>query len=251
MDRFPSEFDDLLNRRGRRLLADPPQFEDLLKKRRTPIVFFEDIIDAGVARECIRLLDEGMFPRLQRMEHPIPREALTEMTENYTEHLKKTMRVRTATFNSGRSRALAAAKEIGLAEMMNSKSFLRLAQSVTRHTLDGSWWGRQVICYGAGDYSGPHNDHHPEDAQIRNGFVDLHVMFSNPGVAQHFLVYEDRRYLSAVHDVSAGAAIAIYRLPFWHYTTPLIPRRGQEETARRWLLLASFDYDPPLAKLEY
>ena len=251
MDRFPSEFDDLLNRRGRRLLADPPQFEDLLKKRRTPIVFFEDIIDAGVARECIRLLDEGMFPRLQRMEHPIPREALTEMTENYTEHLKKTMRVRTATFNSGRSRALAAAKEIGLAEMMSSKSFLRLAQSVTRHTLDGSWWGRQVICYGAGDYSGPHNDHHPEDAQIRNGFVDLHVMFSNPGVAQHFLVYEDRHYLSAVHDVSAGAAIAIYRLPFWHYTTPLIPRRGQEETARRWLLLASFDYDPPLAKLEY
>src|SRR6185436_19776827 len=106
MDRFPSEFEDLLNRRGRQLLADPPQFEDLLKKRRTGIVFFENVIDAGVARECMRLLDEGMFPQLRRMEHPIPREALTEMTENYTEYLKKTMRVRTATLNSGRSRAL-------------------------------------------------------------------------------------------------------------------------------------------------
>ena len=48
----------------------------------------------------IRLLDEGMFPRLQRMEHPIPREALTGMTENYSEQLKKTMRVRTATFRN-------------------------------------------------------------------------------------------------------------------------------------------------------
>jgi hypothetical protein len=42
-----------------------------------------------------------------------------------------------------------------------------------------------------------------------------------------------------------------YRLPFWHYTTPLIAKRGQEARARRWLLLGSFDYEPPLKRLEY
>jgi len=251
MDRFPAEMEDLLNRRGRRLLADPPQLETLIAGRRTPIVFFKDVIDADVARDCIRLLDEGLYPRLRRMHYPIPDEALTGLKENYTEALPKTMRVRTATFSSRASRVLAAARQIGLADMMASKSFLRLAQAVTSAPLARKDWGRQAICYEAGDYSGPHNDHHPENDGERNGFIDVHVMFSNQAVAQQLLVYEDRRYLSAAQDVAGAAGIAIYRLPFWHYTTPLIARPGQEATARRWLLLGSFSYDPPLAKLVY
>ena len=251
MDRFPAELDDLLSARGRRLLADPPQLEALIRKRHSPIVVLEDVIDPGVARECIKLLDETMFPELRRMYVPIAREALTGMKQNYTESLPKTVRVRTATFNSSRSKVLTAAKECGLAQMMASKSCLRIAQSVTAPPLRQDYWARQVICYEHGDYSGPHNDHHPERAETRNGFIDLHIMFSNADVASQSLVYEDRRYLSAVHDVATPAAIAIYRLPFWHYTTPMLARRGREATARRWLLLASFDYDPPLRKLEY
>ena len=251
MDRFPSELEDLFNRRGRKLLADPPQLESLIARRRTPIVFFDGIIDDGVARECIRLLDEGFYSLTRRMHSPIPREALTGLRENYSEALPKTARVRTATFNAKSSKVLTAAREIGLAEMMASRSFARLAQSVTRATLNTESWGRQVICYEQGDYSGPHNDHHPENDEERNGFIDLHIMFSNDAVAHQLLVYEDRRYLSAAQDVSGKAAIAIYRLPFWHYTTPLLARPGRESAARRWLLLGSFAYDPPLKKLEY
>jgi len=251
MDRFPAQLDDLLNRRGRRLLADPPQLESLIARRQTPILFFENVIDAGVALECIRLLDEAMFPRLRRMHVPIPREALTEMTTNYAEELPKTARVRTSTFNSNRSRVLDAAREIGLEAMMMSSSFHRVAQSVTRAPLRSDNWSRQVICYETGGYSGPHNDHHPERDDLRNGFLDFHLMFSNPGVAHQLLVYEERGFLSASREVSQGAAIAIYRLPFWHYTTPLLAHKGREESARRWLLLGSFDYDPPLTKLAY
>ena len=251
MDRFPDEFEDLLNKRGRRLFADPPQLEALVAQKRTPILLFSDVVDKDVARESIRLLDEALTPHMRRMQTPIPREALTGLKTNYTEELPKTVRVRTATFNSRKSKVLAAANEIGLAKMMSSKSLLRLTQSVTRAPLLYNHWGRQIICYGSGDYSGPHNDHHPENEMERNGFVDFHLMFSNHGVANQFLVYEERGYLTAAHDVSAGPAIAIYRLPFWHYTTPVIPKPGHEKTARRWLLLASFAYDPPLAKLEY
>lgn len=251
MDRFPAELDDLLSARGRRLLSDPPQLESLIAKKRSPLIVLDQVIDDGVARECVKLLDEAMFPTLRRMHFPVPREALTKMKRDYSERLPKTVRVRTATFNSARSRVLTAAQQCGLAQMMASASCLRIAQSVTAPPLRGDSWGRQVICYEPGDYSGPHNDHHPERAETRNGFVDLHVMFSNDGVASQSLVYEERGFLSASHDISTRAAIAIYRLPFWHYTTPLVPRAGHETTARRWLLLASFAYDPPLLRLEY
>jgi hypothetical protein len=251
MDRFPSDFDDLLNARGRRLLADPPQLEALLAKRRTPIVLLENVIDGGVARDCIRLLDSAIYPELRRMHTPIPAEALIGMRRNYSERLPKTVRVKTATFNSRRSRMLEVSTEIGLAGMLQSPSFTRLAQSVTSPPLRTDRPGRQVICYEAGDYSGPHNDHHPQRREARNGFIDLHIMFSNDDVASQWLVYEDRGFLSAAHDVSSRAAIAIYRLPFWHYTTPLVAKPRREASARRWLLLGSFDYDPPLKKLAY
>jgi hypothetical protein len=32
----------------------------------------------------------------------------------------------------------------------------------------------------------------------------------------------------------------VYRLPFWHYTTPLVGRPGKEDAARRWVLLGTF-----------
>jgi len=250
MDRFPAEFDDLLNKRGRRLLADPPQLEALLDRKKTPIVVFEDVIDRGVASDCIRLLDESIHPVLRRMHVPIARETVTKLKRNYGESLSKTVRVKTMTFNSPRSKALEAAREIGLTTMMRSASFHRVAQAVTGFNLNPEC-NRQVICYETGDYSGPHNDHHPESEGICNGFIDLHVMFANDAVAQQLLVYEERGYLTRAHDVSGKPAIAVYRLPFWHYTTPLTARRGREDHARRWLLLGSFDYDPPLKKLRY
>lgn len=250
MDRFPAEFDELLNARGRRLLANPPRIESLLAKRQTPLVVFEGVIDRGVAADCMRLLDETIYPLLKRMHVPIPREAVTKMKHNYTDKLPKTVRVKTMTFNAKRSKAIAAADEIGLTTMMRSASFHRVAQAVTRSNLDRQC-NRQVICYEAGDYSGPHNDHHPESEGTCNGFIDLHVMFSNDAVAQQLLVYEQGGYLTRTHDVSGAPAIAVYQLPFWHYTTPLLARRGAEDRARRWLLLGSFDYDPPLKKLRY
>jgi hypothetical protein len=37
-------------------------------------------------------------------------------------------------------------------------------------------------------------------------------------------------------------SIAVYQLPFWHYTTPMLARPGVDD-ARRWLLLASYMVD--------
>jgi len=248
MDAFPSEFADLLNKRGQRLLSNPPRLEVFRKKRATPIVVFDDVIDKRVAKSCIALLDRAMYPVIRRMETPIPREWIASMKKNYTDSLKKTMRVKTATLNSRKSFALDAARAIGLAQMMLSESFRVFAESIVGMPVEQGNWGRQVICYEQGDYSGPHNDHHPESAEARNGFVDLHIMFSNDAVRSQQLVYEDHGFLSASHEVSGHSGIAVYRLPFWHYTTPLLGRPGREAEARRWLLLGSFDFDPPPKK---
>ncbi|HEX8153291.1 MAG TPA: hypothetical protein VF698_09210, partial [Thermoanaerobaculia bacterium] len=237
MDRFPEEFSDLLNARGRKVIAAPPRLPVMTARGRTPIALLEGLIDDGVARDCIRLLDAALYPVLRRMHTPIPREALTEMTDNFGELLPKTVRVKTMTLNSRGTKALGAAREVGLAQMMRSKSFHRFAEALVGRTLRADHWGRQVICYEQGDYSGPHNDHHPQREEAKNGFVDLHIMFSNDAVATQQLVYEENGYLSAAHEVGGRSGVAIYKLPFWHYTTPLVARRGREREARRWLLL--------------
>jgi hypothetical protein len=248
---FPTEFADLLNKRGRRLLDHPPRLPQFTEKGRTPIVVFDDFIERDVARRCVAALDRAIYPLLRRMHTPIPREALTGMKKNYSETLPKTVRVRTVTLNSARSQALDAANAIGLGPMMRSETFLRFAEAVVGAPLRNDHWGRQVICYQHGDYSGPHNDHHPERPEARNGFIDVHIMFSNEHVQSQWLVYEEKHFLSASHEVAAPSGIAVYRLPFWHYTTPLVARRGREADARRWLLLGSFDYETPLARLSY
>lgn len=233
------------------MITNPEPIPALNTRGKTPIALLDGLIDDGVARAAMKLLDEAVFPVLRRMHTPIPREALTEMTENYSESLRKTVRVKTATFNSPRSQALSVMTEIGLAQMMASQSFLRFAEGLAGASLCGDHWGRQVICYEPGDYSGPHNDHHPTREEAKNGFIDLHIMFSNDAVASQWLVYEEKGFLSQSHDVGGTSGVAIYRLPFWHYTTPLVARKGREKDARRWLLLGSFDFDPPLRKLVY
>src|SRR6185369_6549134 len=192
MHLFPSEFADLLNARGRALLERPPRLDEFRGRGRTPIAVFDDLIDAKTSRRCIAALDAVMYPFLRRMHNPIPREALTGQKKNYKDRLPKTVRVRTATLNSARSKSLDAAREIGLSQMMESESFRRFAEGVVGARLQENNWGRQVICYEAGDYSGPHNDHHPESEIARNGFVDVHVMFSNDAVQSQFLVYEEK-----------------------------------------------------------
>lgn len=161
------------------------------------------------------------------------------MKENYSDTLHKTMHIKTACLNTKGSRAYRAAQKLGLLGMMRSESLARFAEAVTGYKLDRDL-NMQVSCYEPGDYAGPHNDHHPEYPAIRNGYVDFHVMFANNAVDHHYLVYAEKGHFSKIVDVNVHGAISVYRLPFWHYTTPLAAKPGQENRARRWLLLGSF-----------
>jgi hypothetical protein len=96
--------------------------------------------------------------------------------------------------------------------------------------------------YGPSDYAGPHNDHYPEEPAAKAGYFDLHLGLATPGVAHQWLVYAKAGHFTEMVSVAAAGGITAYRLPFWHYTTPLVAKRGRSGSAARWVLLGTFLY---------
>ncbi|MET0401900.1 MAG: hypothetical protein ABW123_05825 [Cystobacter sp.] len=237
---FPAQFADLLTPRGRRILEgrDEEACSALLKPRQR-FVSLGGVIQARKAAACRDALDGALRDTLISMEDPIPPESILGMTENYEELLPKTVRVRTAMLESRRARSYAVAEKLGLVEMMRSDTFAAFAAAVSGRPLRRKW-GIQALCYGPGDYSGPHNDHHPEDEEARDGYVDMHLTFAMPAVAHQWLIYAKQGHFTEMASVNTLGGITVYRLPFWHYTTPLMARPGREEDARRWVLLGTF-----------
>ena len=72
----------------------------------------------------------------------------------------------------------------------------------------------------------------------RPGLTADVVLVAAPGVAHQWLVYSRAGHFSEIVSVAKPAAVTAYRLPFWHYTTPLV---GTAKAAR-WVLLGTFLY---------
>ncbi len=236
---IPAEFEDLLNASGRRVLAGTHPLCGALANPRTRFLARADLLDRAKAERVQRTLEAALLDELELMERPIPPESISEMRHDYGELLPKTSRARTIYFESRRERGVKAAERIGLARMMRSASFRAFAEALAGRRLAANW-GLQVLRYGAGDYAGPHNDHHPENKDARSGYIDLHVSLCSPGVAHQWLVYSRAGHFSEIVSVAQPATVTAYRLPFWHYTTPLVTKRGKD--AARWVLLGTFLY---------
>jgi hypothetical protein len=240
MRKFPHEFSDLLTPGGLGILkGEDADSRALFLGAKRYFATFDRALDKGKAEACVRLLDAQLYEHLAVEQRRIPADSITKMRENYQEVLSKTMRIRTAFFRRRSARVYQAAERIGLLPMMRSDTFTAFAEAVTGLRLDGDL-SLQVSCYEHGDYVGPHNDHHPENEEIRRGYVDFHVMFTNDAVAHQYLVYEEGGHFSNIVDVNVQGGVSVYRLPFWHYTTPLAGKAGREREARRWLLLGTF-----------
>jgi hypothetical protein len=163
------------------------------------------------------------------------------MRKNYEEWLPKTVRVKTAALDSKRAKSYARARELGLIDLLSSDSSIALAEAVAGRKLKRKG-GQQVLCYGPGDYAGPHNDHHPEDKGYEKGYLDMHLSLSSPAVAHQYLIYAKSGHFSEMASVAGPAVITVYRLPFWHLTTPLAAKPGRDKDARRWVLLGTYGF---------
>lgn len=238
--KIPAELSELLTARGRRILdGRDRRMRGVLADPSQRFVALSGVVDPVKAARVREVIDRALRDVLSPMEDAIPEWTVRAMKQNYAELLPKTVRVRTAMLESHRSRSYRMAEEIGLVRLLRSESFRQLAAVLAGRPLRRGW-GIQALCYGPGDYSGPHNDHHPEEPDARDGYLDVHLTLATPAVASQWLVYEDRGHFSAMQDVNTLGGITAYRLPFWHYTTPLQTRRGREREARRWVLLGTF-----------
>jgi hypothetical protein len=232
---LPAEFEELLTRAGRRVLGGTHELSSALANPRTRFLARDDLVDRRKAAQLRRALDEALADGLEPLEQPIPPESIFSMRRDYGEMLPKTSRARTIFFDSRREAGVKAAERIGLVRLLRSASFHAFAEALAGRKL-AAGWGLQVLRYGPGDYAGPHNDHHPENPRARQGYVDIHLSLCSPGVAHQWLVYSRAGHFSEIVPLAAPATITAYRLPFWHYTTPLVGKPG----AARWVLLGTF-----------
>lgn len=240
MKSFPREFEALLTKTGRRVLAGKhPKLSGALAQGQSRFVGADDLLDPRKSRALAGLLETALGGSMMTMEQPIPRGATWKMKTAYTEKLPKTVLVGTAMLDDRKSPARARAEEIGLIAMLRSKSFHAFAEALSGYPLRRQW-GLQTLCYRPHDYSGPHNDHHPDEPYGCDGYTDLHLTFCTSGVAHQWLVYERASHLQDIRSIATVGGVTCYRLPFWHYTTPLVAKRGREASARRWVLLGTF-----------
>lgn len=241
---FPSEFDRLLTRHARRVLelgsrgvagalADPAR----------PFVVLPGWLDPRRGACGLAALEAGMLDTLAPLAAAIPPGSIWNQTRSFQERLPKVARMSSAYLGRRGSRAWACAEATGLIAMLGSDSLRRFGELLVGRRLSPRI-GRQILCYRAGDYIGPHHDHHPDIPGARDGYLDIHISFVTPAVRRQLLVYAKDGHLTETVDVARHGLITAYRLPFWHYTTPLEPRRGRNGDARRWVLLASFQFAP-------
>ena len=239
MARLPTEFADLLSARGRRVLEGrEPSLRGILKTGQR-FVAMNGLLDAAKSRAVLAVLETHIAPHLTTMEDGIPPASIWGMRENYCELLPKTVRVRTVTMASRRSAGARAVARSGLLPFLTSPTFREFVEVLSGRRVRPRW-GTQILAYGPGDYAGPHNDHHPEDPAARDGYTDVHLTFCTAGVARQTLVYAPHDHFSHEQSVRTLGGVTAYRLPFWHYTTPLIARPGRSGAARRWVLLGTF-----------
>ena len=241
---LPAEFEALLSPAGKRVLAGRHPLCGALADPRRRFLIASDLLDRARVERLRRLLEKALAATLEPMARPIPPESIWEMSEDYAELLPKTTRSRTIFFESRREAGAQAAEKLGLVRLMRSESFRAFAEALAGRRLEKDW-GLQVLRYGPGDYAGPHNDHHPENEHARAGYIDLHLSLASPAVAHQWLVYSRAGHFSEIASVAGPATVTAYRLPFWHYTTPLVAKRGRAEEAARWVLLGTFLYRDP------
>jgi hypothetical protein len=234
---FRDSLEALLNKQ---LLAENDF--DPASTARENLSLFRVPVSPGKLAALTDFMDRRLASHLRLLRSPIPNDIIRKLKVNYSESLPKTMRIRTADLDAKSGKAKRVAASLGLIAALKSDQLRQFGERVTGKKLLPDP-GCQVICYEPGDYSGPHTDHHPEERELRDGYVDIHIMLSSPKVASQLLVYERQQgMLNEVKEIGKGMSIAVYQLPFWHYTTPMLARPGVKD-ARRWLLLASYFVD--------
>lgn len=232
MTRFPAELTEILTPKGRDLLEGKGADAGVLGRQ--PFYFSTELIEPSFAREAPRILERAFGELMIEMNAALP--SAKSAVAAGADRLPKVTRCLTTPQGAQQGDPVwVRGEECGLIPMLTSGSYARFVAALCGHPVEGPAT-MQALCLRPGDYAGPHTDHHPEHEETRDGYTDVHLTFCTPGVEQQYIVYARERHFSDMVDISRGGTVTAYRLPLWHYTTPM---QGSAE-ARRWLVLNTF-----------
>ncbi len=231
MKQFPAEFSDLLSPRGRRVLAGKDRRASGALDQ-SPFFSAGDLIDPAWVKAAPGILAKAFTPVMTEMARVAP-PANASVLGVGSETLPKIGRMLTTQTND---ETMQRATDCGILAMLQSPSYRAFVEVLAGRAMRGPET-LQILCYRPGDYAGPHTDHHPQSPPHRDGYVDTHLTFTTPGIDHQYLVYGPEGHLDRIHPVALGGTVTAYRLPFWHYVTPLVTKT---RAARRWLVLGSF-----------
>ena len=230
---FPHEFEALLSAEGRRVLDGTHPAIGALA--RGGFLAAPGLLDAAQLDGLTALLAETFSDLLVDIERALPAANLSQVS--FEDTLPKVGRMQSVPFEGPEGFiARKLSKLIGLHQMLESPSYHRFCEALTGARLE-PLGNAQVLVNRPGDYAGPHTDHHPQEPQLVDGYVDVHLTFCTAGVRQQFIVYQRDGHLSAIEPIGVAGTVTAYRLPLWHYTTPLVTDSPAD---RRWLVLSTF-----------
>src|SRR6185436_13775475 len=133
---IPTEFEDLLNRAGKRVLAGTADVCGALADPRRRFVALSGMVDKAKAERLRGTLEREMSALLTDLDQPIPPETIWEMKQNYDDWLPKSVRCRTAYLENRRGAAWKRAKGLGLIDLLSSDSMIAFGEAVLGRKLD-------------------------------------------------------------------------------------------------------------------
>lgn len=234
-ERFPADPGVLFAAPARRKLDTPPRPGTSLRESGRRLAWFPGVLQEIHRRHFVRVLKDTFEEHLIRDEAPIPRHLMTRMRAAHCEVLPHVRRNWTVFFDSSKLIQRVAA-DSGFKAFCRSNFFHTIAERWSGYSLHPCTF-YQVISYESGDYVGPHNDHHPENTRLRNGYVDVQLTVSEQGVTDQTFLWEVDDHLDHQVRVGIASGLSVCCLPFWHQVTPLI----SVEDARRWVVALTFE----------
>jgi hypothetical protein len=254
MKSWPLDFADLLNDQGRALLEQPaPLAQFAMDNRDTPYVNLRELLTPQAEQGCLALLEQR-WPIMQRHREENPLRAadqcdpdLDYVSSPYNSRLHHMFCPIGSREGDEDFRQFFL--DSGLFDMCRSDSMRRFAEAITGYRLlQNQRSGVLVICYGANDYLSMHNDvKWPMQAGWVDtaepiAYVDLHLSFVTDAAEQQFLLIQQGAYVNRIMGGKpVNGTVSVYRLPFWHFATPLIPKAGEEERCRRWIVMVNYE----------
>lgn len=232
---FPSEFEAMLSPEGRKLLAGDHPAVGVLSREN--FYASDALVDHTHLPKYTQVIHDTFEELLVPMVRPLP-SAKASYASN-ADLLPKVGKMRGVPTSTGTdSKAFQRAEELGLVAMLYSESYVKFCTLLAGRAVEGPSL-LQLFAYAHGDYAGPHTDNHPDHPRQKEGYCDVHLTFCTPGIREQSIVYEQGGHFSQQRSIAGTGTITAYRLPTWHYTTPL---RADSPEDRRWLVLSSF-YD--------